>query len=113
MKCPFCGSEDTQVIDTRANLEANTTRRRRKCAACEKRFTIASRAAQVREFEQRVSSRSCSFSRVLGQYQLHAGGSSAAGLASRFQVREQPLECRCFTQKPTADFAHLVDLLLR
>src|SRR5258706_13748223 len=43
MKCPFCGSEETQVIDTRANLEANTTRRRRKCAACEKRFTTYER----------------------------------------------------------------------
>src|SRR5512146_3514567 len=43
MKCPFCGSEETQVIDTRANLEANTTRRRRKCAACAKRFTTYER----------------------------------------------------------------------
>ena len=43
MKCPFCGSEDTQVIDTRANLEANTTRRRRKCTRCEKRFTTYER----------------------------------------------------------------------
>jgi transcriptional repressor NrdR len=43
MKCPFCGSEETQVIDTRANLEANTTRRRRKCATCEKRFTTYER----------------------------------------------------------------------
>jgi transcriptional repressor NrdR len=43
MKCPFCGSEETQVIDTRANLEANTTRRRRKCTACEKRFTTYER----------------------------------------------------------------------
>ena len=43
MKCPFCGSADTQVIDTRANLEANTTRRRRKCAGCEKRFTTYER----------------------------------------------------------------------
>ena len=39
MKCPFCGSDDTQVVDTRANLEANTVRRRRKCVTCEKRFT--------------------------------------------------------------------------
>ena len=39
MRCPFCGSEDTQVVDTRANVEANTTRRRRKCLSCEKRFT--------------------------------------------------------------------------
>ncbi len=43
MKCPFCGSEDTQVVDTRANLEANTVRRRRKCVACEKRFTTYER----------------------------------------------------------------------
>jgi transcriptional repressor NrdR len=43
MKCPFCGSADTQVIDTRANLEANTTRRRRKCLSCEKRFTTYER----------------------------------------------------------------------
>src|SRR5437763_14401028 len=43
MKCPFCASEETQVIDTRANLEANTTRRRRKCASCEKRFTTYER----------------------------------------------------------------------
>ena len=43
MKCPFCGSEETQVIDTRANVEANTTRRRRKCKACEKRFTTYER----------------------------------------------------------------------
>src|SRR5581483_6333022 len=43
MKCPFCGSEETQVIDTRANVEANTTRRRRKCTACEKRFTTYER----------------------------------------------------------------------
>lgn len=43
MRCPFCGSEDTQVVDTRANLEANTTRRRRKCLCCQKRFTTYER----------------------------------------------------------------------
>src|SRR5881394_2085000 len=43
MKCPFCSSEETQVIDTRANVEANTTRRRRKCTNCEKRFTTYER----------------------------------------------------------------------
>ena len=39
MKCPFCNAEDTQVVDTRANNESNTIRRRRKCLACDKRFT--------------------------------------------------------------------------
>ena len=43
MKCPYCGSQDTQVIDTRANLDANTVRRRRKCTSCEKRFTTYER----------------------------------------------------------------------
>jgi transcriptional repressor NrdR len=43
MKCPFCASEDTQVVDTRANLEANTVRRRRKCLKCQKRFTTYER----------------------------------------------------------------------
>jgi transcriptional repressor NrdR len=43
VRCPFCHSEDTQVVDTRANPEANTIRRRRKCPHCEKRFTTYER----------------------------------------------------------------------
>jgi transcriptional repressor NrdR len=39
MKCPFCGTDDTQVIDSRVNEEGNSIRRRRRCAACDKRFT--------------------------------------------------------------------------
>jgi transcriptional repressor NrdR len=39
MKCPFCGAEDTQVIDSRVNEEGDSIRRRRRCASCDKRFT--------------------------------------------------------------------------
>ena len=39
MRCPFCASEDTQVLDTRSNPDTNSIRRRRKCASCDKRFT--------------------------------------------------------------------------
>lgn len=39
MKCPFCGADDTQVIDSRVNDEGNAIRRRRKCGTCDKRFT--------------------------------------------------------------------------
>lgn len=39
MRCPFCQSEDTQVLDTRSNPDTNSIRRRRKCVACDKRFT--------------------------------------------------------------------------
>ena len=39
MKCPFCGSDDTQVIDSRVSEAGDSIRRRRKCTACQKRFT--------------------------------------------------------------------------
>ena len=39
MKCPFCSSADTQVIDSRVLEAGDSIRRRRKCSICEKRFT--------------------------------------------------------------------------
>ena len=44
MKCPFCGHNDTQVVETRLSEEGDTIRRRRKCGQCEKRFTTYERA---------------------------------------------------------------------
>ncbi len=39
MKCPFCGHENTRVIDSRPAEENNSIRRRRICDVCGKRFT--------------------------------------------------------------------------
>jgi transcriptional repressor NrdR len=39
MHCPSCNAQDTRVIDSRMLLEENSVRRRRKCDACEMRFT--------------------------------------------------------------------------
>jgi len=39
MKCPFCGSNETQVIDSRVSEPGDSIRRRRRCAGCQKRFT--------------------------------------------------------------------------
>ncbi|MBO4485116.1 MAG: transcriptional repressor NrdR [Lachnospiraceae bacterium] len=39
MKCPFCGDENTKVIDSRPSEETNAIRRRRQCEKCNKRFT--------------------------------------------------------------------------
>ena len=39
MRCPFCQHSDSDVIDTRKLNSGETIRRRRKCAACGKRFT--------------------------------------------------------------------------
>ena len=43
MKCPFCSHTDTQVVETRESEEGGFIRRRRQCAACEKRFTTYER----------------------------------------------------------------------
>jgi len=39
MKCPFCGSADTQVVDSRVSEPGDSIRRRRRCVACQKRST--------------------------------------------------------------------------
>ncbi len=43
MKCPFCGSTDTQVVETRVAEDGDFIRRRRQCTECEKRFTTYER----------------------------------------------------------------------
>ncbi len=39
MKCPFCGFEESKVIDSRPTDEGERIRRRRECISCAKRFT--------------------------------------------------------------------------
>ncbi len=39
MRCPYCASEDTRVIDSRLGDGGESVRRRRECVGCEERFT--------------------------------------------------------------------------
>ncbi|MDY6832458.1 MAG: transcriptional regulator NrdR [Thermodesulfobacteriota bacterium] len=39
MKCPYCGSLDNKVIDSRLSRDDTETRRRRECLECARRFT--------------------------------------------------------------------------
>ena len=39
MRCPFCGKDNTRVIDSRPAEDGNAIRRRRECNSCGKRFT--------------------------------------------------------------------------
>jgi transcriptional repressor NrdR len=48
MKCPYCGSEDTQVKDSRPTEDSAAIRRRRECPSCDARFTTFERV-QLRE----------------------------------------------------------------
>lgn len=43
MRCPYCSHEETQVVETRESDEGDVVRRRRRCTACEKRFTTYER----------------------------------------------------------------------
>ena len=48
MKCPFCGSDDTQVKDSRPTEDNTAIRRSRSCTSCGGRFTTFERI-QLRE----------------------------------------------------------------
>jgi len=39
MRCPFCATQDTRVVDSRLASEGDQVRRRRECASCKERFT--------------------------------------------------------------------------
>ncbi len=43
MRCPYCGHEETQVVETRESDEGDVIRRRRRCLKCEKRVTTYER----------------------------------------------------------------------
>lgn len=47
MKCPYCDSKDTDVLETRDSEDLTVTRRRRTCQKCEKRFTTYERVEHV------------------------------------------------------------------
>ena len=39
MKCPYCGDQDSKVVDSRHSEDGVSIRRRRECLSCGKRFT--------------------------------------------------------------------------
>ncbi len=43
MKCPYCGQFENRVIDSRLSANGETTRRRRECEACQRRYTTYER----------------------------------------------------------------------
>ncbi len=47
MHCPFCGADDTKVIDSRLVADGDQVRRRRSCQTCEERFTTFETAELV------------------------------------------------------------------
>ncbi len=47
MKCPFCGTWDSRVVDSRPTEEGAAIRRRRECTECQKRFTTYEKLDEI------------------------------------------------------------------
>lgn len=47
MKCPFCGHDETKVVDSRISESQEAIRRRRECLQCEQRFTTYERVEEM------------------------------------------------------------------
>lgn len=63
MKCPYCGSLNTKVVDKRDNNDEGITRRRRECIGCVKRFTTYERVENLELDVQKRDGRIEKFSR--------------------------------------------------
>ncbi len=47
MRCPYCGHTETEVVETRDSEDLTSTRRRRECKKCGKRFTTYERVERA------------------------------------------------------------------
>lgn len=47
MRCPFCGHDDTKVVDSRMSESQDAIRRRRECLSCSERFTTYERREET------------------------------------------------------------------
>ena len=47
MRCPYCGYQESRVLDSRSTEEGSSIRRRRECIQCEKRFTTYERIEET------------------------------------------------------------------
>lgn len=47
MRCPFCGHDETKVVDSRTSESQDAIRRRRECLQCTERFTTYERREEM------------------------------------------------------------------
>ena len=47
MRCPYCNSQDTKVIDSRESKDGTYIKRRRECLKCHKRFTTVEKILKL------------------------------------------------------------------
>ncbi|HEX8931965.1 MAG TPA: transcriptional regulator NrdR [Patescibacteria group bacterium] len=63
MYCPYCGSKQSEVVETRESADLDAIRRRRSCSACSKRYTTYERIENVQLIVIKRDNRREQFSR--------------------------------------------------
>ncbi len=63
MRCPFCGYQDSKVVDSRVSKDGEATRRRRECINCGRRFTTYERIEEVAQMVIKKDNRREAFDR--------------------------------------------------
>jgi transcriptional repressor NrdR len=63
MRCPFCGTDEDKVIDSRQSRDGREIRRRRECLACARRFTTYERVEEALPMVIKADSRREPFDR--------------------------------------------------
>ena len=75
MRCPFCGTDEDKVIDSRQSKDSREIRRRRECIGCNRRFTTYERAEEALPMVVKTDGRRQAFDRnkiVMGLRQAAA-----------------------------------------
>lgn len=63
MHCPYCRSNDTEVVETRVSEDGSSIRRRRLCGGCKKRFTTYERVENITLLVKKKDERTEHFNR--------------------------------------------------
>ncbi len=63
MRCPFCGFQDSKVVDSRVSKDGEATRRRRECINCARRFTTYELIEEVAQMVVKKDNRREAFDR--------------------------------------------------
>ncbi len=69
MNCPFCGHDDTRVVDSRLASEGDQVRRRRECISCNERFSTY----EIAVFNMPQVTKSGGEKQAFNEHKLRAG----------------------------------------
>jgi transcriptional repressor NrdR len=82
MKCPFCGNNDSRVVDSRVIDDGAAIRRRRECIVCERRFTTYEKMEEIPLIVVKKD----------GRREIFDGKKLFGGLMKAFEKRPVPVE---------------------